>query len=287
VIIIIIVLSIATGYFFVFKPSGTKLTSNSTTLTSTSTTTTSTNARVSFAPVNPIVITNAENFLVGEYNKSIGLLPEFIGAQNYWLYSDNYLAIQAFRNGSSSNSTQEQLIEQNVSKTLHNYMSKVPGAVNQYMVLTQAGFDFNASKDYFGMFTSEGKNISITLNNQTGALNPANYGDIAFLEAIYYHEIGNNGQATSLFNRGASMYDGIGIKDSVFKGQYQTFKLALYLYAGKLLNQNVPSSAQVNLLKMQGSNGGFYTGYDSNLSTSGTLENTETTSLSILALASL
>ncbi len=162
-------------------------------------------------------------------------------------------------------------------------MSRIPNAENQYRVLTMPVFYFNASKN-FVVATSQGRDISITLNNQSGSLSPNNYSDIAFLEAIYYNEIGNHDEAISLFKTGANMYDGTGIVDSVFAGKYQTFKLALYHYAGKLLNQNVPSSVQTNLLKMQGSNGGFYSGYSSNFSTDGTLENTETTSLSILAL---
>lgn len=230
-------------------------------------------------------ITNGENFLVGQYNKSIGLLAEYSGAQNYWLYSDNYLAIQAFKNGTSFNATNQLQIEQNVSQTLQRYMNAIPDAKNQYMALTQDNFVFNASQNYV-VAVVDGKDIRITLDNGTGGLAPTTYADIAFLEAIYYHDIGNNNQAISAFNDGANAYDGIGIKDSPFTGQYQTYKLALYEYAAHILGQSLPSSVQTNLLKMQGSDGGFYTGYTSTFSTDGTFENTETTSLAILALAS-
>ncbi len=295
-IVIVVVLGGLGGFYFLGPktlgpPAPSVTTRCSTTSTISIPITTSSSSNSSTRAIQPPEVTNAENFLVNEYNKSIGLLPESISngsdAPDFWLYSDNYLVIQAFRNGTTSNPTQEELIAQNVSRTLRNYMSEIPKAENQYMVLTQPVFYFNDSKDYHGYFTAEGKNISITLNNHPGTLNPDNFGDIAFLEAISYHDIGNSTKAVQLFQIGASMYDGIGIKDSVWQGQghqYQTFKLALYIYVGKLLGQSVPSSAYTNLLRMQGTDGGFYSGYSSSFSTGTTLENTETTSLAILAL---
>jgi hypothetical protein len=47
----------------------------------------------------------------------------------------------------------------------------------------------------------------------------------------------------------------------------------------------LPSDLEDNLEKLQAPDGGFHTGYDSDLSTNGTTTNTETTSLAILALS--
>ena len=80
------------------------------------------------------------------------------------------------------------------------------------------------------------------------------------------------------------------MNDSVFQtgkqaGQYQTYKLALYIYASKVLGYPVNQSAEEDMLRMQNTtSGGFYTGYDSNFSNNGTNTNVETTSLAILAL---
>lgn len=85
------------------------------------------------------------------------------------------------------------------------------------------------------------------------------------------------------------MFDGTGMNDSVFQagnqaGQYQTYKLALYIYASKVLGYPVNETTEADMLKMQGASGGFPTGYDSNFSNDGTNTNVETTSLAILAL---
>ena len=66
--------------------------------------------------------------------------------------------------------------------------------------------------------------------------------------------------------------------------QYQTFKLALFIYAGAFLKQPVNQTALATLLSMHAQRGVFYTGYDAQHSYSGTLTNTETTSLAILTL---
>ncbi len=88
------------------------------------------------------------------------------------------------------------------------------------------------------------------------------------------------------------MFDGYGIADEAYKdgsasehGTYQTYKIALYIYA--LQNSRIYDyGAEENLLRMQGPDGGFHTGYDRAGTYAGTLENAETTSIAILALNS-
>jgi hypothetical protein len=229
---------------------------------------------------------SAEGFLVSQYNGKIGLVSEHSGSSTNWLYSDNYLALLAFKRANSSDPSYQLLVEKNVSSTLQRYMSHIPNAKNQYMVLTRDVSYFNNSANY-RVASVDGSSINITLNNLPGKLNPHNYADIAFLEALYYKQAGNKREAIYLFKIGAKMYNGIGLNDSVYvmTHQYQTYKLALYLYVAKILGQGIPSSVKATLLSMQSqTTGGFYTGYNSSYSSSGTLENVETTSLAILAL---
>ncbi len=239
-----------------------------------------------------LAIVNAENFLVNQYNSSIGLLSEYPNSTTFWLYSDNYLALLAFHVGNSSDIAHQSSLMNNVSSTLARYMSKLPDAENQYMVLNSNVSYFDNSSNY-EVSATQGSTINLTLNNGTTPLDPNNYGDIAFLEALYYHRIGNNSEAASLFQIGTSMYNGIGINDTAFQQspsrlQYQTYKLALYLYTAAILGESYPSSLEATILEMQNStNGGFYTGYYSNYSTGDTTQNVETTSLCILALAAL
>ncbi|MGA2876077.1 MAG: hypothetical protein ABSE82_11140, partial [Nitrososphaerales archaeon] len=195
----------------------------------------------------------------------------------------NFLAAYVLQNVNPSNIT-ELKVAGNISHTLDNYMAGMPDPLNQYMILTAGVFAFYASSNY-DVTNIDGATIGITLNNGTTALSPNNYADIAFLEALYYNGLGQRGAAVSLFDIGASMYDGIGLKDVAFNGTYQTYKLALYIYAAKVLGENYASSAEVNLLDMKASNGGFYSGYNSNYSAAGTFTNVETTSLAVLALS--
>ncbi len=243
-------------------------------------------ARVSFADPQHSspsqILSGAENFLVNQYNRTIGLVAEYPHSNMYWLYSDNFLASYVLQKINTSNVTQLK-IAQNISRSLSRYLVAVPAPINQYMILNSSLFAFNTSKNY-DVANIDGGTIAVTLNNGTSELNPKNYADIAFLEALYYNEIGQEDSALSVFQTGATMYDGIGMKDVPFSGVYQTYKLALYIYAAKVLGQNYSSSAETTLLNMQGINGGFFTGYNASYSTVGTLTNVETTSLSILAM---
>jgi hypothetical protein len=229
------------------------------------------------------VISEAENFLVDQYNATIGLLPEYPGANTYWLYSDNFLANLALELTNPSNVTRAGIAE-NISLTVDRYSHKLPSAKNQYMALDSNLSAFNSSSNY-RLSTVDSANVEITLNNGTSSLSPLFYSDIAFLRAIHYQRIGYHFLALLMFRLGVDNYDGIGFKDLAFKGIYQTYKLALYIYAAKILGQNYPPEVESTLLNMQAKNGGFYTGYDAEYTNAGTLTNVETTSLTILALS--
>jgi len=86
------------------------------------------------------------------------------------------------------------------------------------------------------------------------------------------------------YEDGAKMFDGVGFRDLPYNQthQYQTYKLALFVYASVVLDQPINVTALSTLLRMQALSGGFYTGYDASYS-HGLLTNTETTSLAVLA----
>lgn len=239
----------------------------------------------------------AINYLVVNYNSTVGLIPEVPHGNTYWLYSDSFLALLAleqYNNQYPGNLTVTN-IAANIEGNLSKYIVEVPNVnlLNQYMVLNTSSKTlnpsiFNASNSYT-VTKDFGAIINITLNNGTGVLSSANYADISFLEAVYSNNIGQSNNANGNYTIGSQMFDGTGMNDSVFQtgnqaGQYQTYKLALYIYASKVLNYVLPQNVEADLLKMQGTSGGFYTGYDSSFSNNGTNTNTETTSLAILAL---
>jgi hypothetical protein len=89
------------------------------------------------------------------------------------------------------------------------------------------------------------------------------------------------------------MFDGRGLVDESYKdgsgsehGIYQTFKLALYLYALQATGTYY-YGAESNLFRSQGPDGGFHTGYDQTGTHAGTIENVETTSLVTIAISGI
>lgn len=227
-------------------------------------------------------IQSACNYVASNYNATVGLIGATSSIGPYFLYSDNYLATLVLpkdcNNPSLANDITVRMVLSQTSA------SKIP---NQYMVLTCL---LNYPPFQGSMNYSLSDNIWTTVNNQTGAPLNDSYADIAFLQAYYDAEcIHNVPAALVAFEKGAHEINGIGFNDTPFRvggsaGIYQTYKLALYVYTAGLLDQTVPLSALVNMMRMQASSGGFYTGYVANLSTDGTSTNTETTCLTIMAL---
>jgi hypothetical protein len=232
-------------------------------------------------------LSKAVNYLITNYNLSIGLIPEVPDGNVYWLLSDNLLAYPVLKYYDPNNSTLTSVAD-NISSTLSYYMNGYRlSPISQYNILVGNKPYFNNTISYD--IVTNGYTIKITLNNGTAILNPSQYADIAFLYALYTYRLGNMQEAINFFNIGASMYDGKGFNDLAFregeaKGVYQTYKLALYYLAGYILARQVPDSVTERIIELQAPNGGFFTGYYPN----GTIPNfvttnTETTSLIVYA----
>jgi len=237
-------------------------------------------------------VTKATAFLVSNYNSKVGLISERTNFPVYWLYSDNLLATLALRQVGPFDPYLIAVAD-NISATIQLYAPRLGSATNQYMVLSgswNGSCGFNSSRPYT-VAQSPSLQINVTLNNATGTLRDSDYADIAFLTAICSQYQGKSSDALTAFNLGASFFNGTGFADEQFTGngsshgQYQTYKLALYIYASRLLSLPVNQAALAILLKMQAPDGGFYSGYSPDLMHGNTASNTETTSLAILALS--
>ena len=169
-----------------------------------------------------------------------------------------------------------------------------PDIVNQYQILNQSTFSLpikNSSNCHFRELNDV--TINCTINNGTGTLSSQDYADIAFLEAIYYQNINETANAKDAYEKGVAMWNGTGFTDTAYNSSrgYDTFKLALYIYASKVLNCSFDVRAYNNLLACQinagvsdvANAGGFATYYTANNATNNQT-NTETTALAILAL---
>jgi hypothetical protein len=226
------------------------------------------------------VTRRATDYLAANYNPSIGMIPETQKGDTYFVYSDNFLA--AYVLGRSGNSTLR-AIAANMTSTDERYLATVPNPENQYQVISSSNGSFFASNDY--VLARVGSSvIETTLNNGTSPLSPSSYADVAFLEALYWHQV-HGGYVFNEFTLGVHLYDGRGFVDNASSGGvYQTYKLALYDYVGKVVGAALPRDLDADLAKLQAPDGGFYTGYASDFSPIGST-NTETTSLAILALS--
>jgi hypothetical protein len=231
-------------------------------------------------------LADAASYLVRNYDPTVGLIPETPGSCTFWLYSDNFLAATALlQYGHGQGNATLTRVAADTLTTEGKYYGDLHGAGNQYALLESPPCMVNTSHDYT-VFASRGLQIKATLNNGSGELSDSEYADVAFLEAVCLYDQGNATAAMTAYSTGSSMFDGVGFADLPYNqtGLYQTYKLALYIYASDTLNRPVNGSALATLLRMQAPDGGFYTGYDAGYSTSGTSTNTETTSLAVLAL---
>jgi hypothetical protein len=230
----------------------------------------------------------AMNYLAENYNSTLGLISDTPHGSSYYIYSSNFLASFALQAYGSGNKTLS-AIALNVSTSVQKYLRVVPNPANQYMVLTKCVGFFNTSKDFVVSRIAD-STVLTTQNNGSSPLGPSDYADIAFLKALYDQCSGQSQQANQDFQIAIKMYDGTGFVDSAFKsgteqGWYQTYKLALCIFVGEALGYRYPASVETNLLRMQSPSGGFYAHYSAGFSTGLSVTNTETTSLSILALA--
>lgn len=231
-------------------------------------------------------LAGAANYLVVNYNPTLGLIPETPGSNVYWLYSDNFLASLALSQYGESNTTIAKFAS-DLSVSLSNYLP-LGSTVNQYTTLELGTCEYDSAINDTVLVTGSAR-IETVDNNGSGTLSETQYADIAFLDAVCQYHNGNTQAAMAAYQEGAKMFNGIGLVDLPFNKtqQYQTYKLALFIFASVVLGQPVNNAALSTLLMMQAPDGGFYTGYNASYSHGTTLTNTETTSLALLAVESV
>ena len=118
-------------------------------------------------------------------------------------------------------------------------------AQNQYAVLNSTSAYFRCSANYMLGWSMGNQSIQVhgpvllmtTANDQSPACASQNYADLLFLQALYYHRIGNSTAASSFYQLGVKDFDGIGFADVAYSDSsstsyhlYQTYKVALYVY---------------------------------------------------------
>jgi hypothetical protein len=131
-------------------------------------------------------------------------------------------------------------------------------------------------------------------HNAPGIFPDCTYADVTVYTALELKLEGNTTGVQHEMDCLAIMFDGRGMVDEPYKdgsgsehGIYQTYKLALYLYALVKISGTYNHGVEENLFRSQGPDGGFHTGYDPIGTYAGTQENAETTSIVMIAFSTL
>ncbi len=219
-------------------------------------------------------------FLDARYNPAIGLLNEspVVAPNRYWLTNDNALAAYVFaRLGKPAMSGTLRASMRRYGYDSNGFIDVAwgvpvawPPSVERQVMLLKSGTD---------EIWQEFHDTDIRF------LDWREYANLGFLGALNEHSQGRTAQAHEVFAATLSQFNGIGFRDKAYRTHYETYKLALALYAGATIHAPIPSGDELltALLGMQGADGGFVTLYR-DLQTPEGDANTETTSLALLAL---
>jgi hypothetical protein len=245
-------------------------------------------------------------FLENLYNSTLGLVESYPQSHVYYVASDNLLASSALQDCSYE---QAKLIGQNITRTIslccgngddlmHESLlgTNIPLPMHNATILTIA----NSTTDklfHSTTATDAGGNYTVLWerHNGPGILPDCKYGDVTVYMALQLNRDQNATGTQHEMDCLNKMYDGRGIADEAYNsttssehGVYQTYKLALYLYALYNISHTYNFTTIDTLLFTQGPGNGFHTGY---LATGRydnmTYENTETTSIAMITLTSL
>jgi hypothetical protein len=232
---------------------------------------------------------NAVLYLKSHFNQTIGLIYEsedtsiipvgnytYSHSQIYFIYSDNLLAEWALK-------PYEPQISDKINNTILSY--NVPNP-DFYEVLfgikipnqMQAGVQLPVEQSPSYVVLAEFHNSSTTLNSELN-------GDTLIYQSLNSYLSGNKTSANQYFYKAYDMWDGKGVYDDATQTNhaYSNYKLALLLFASKVLNLTISdyNAIENKLWSMQQINGGITSLAELNGNPIGSA-NTETTSISLL-----
>lgn len=219
-------------------------------------------------------------YLKFQYHPDIGLISEAPAAAPniYWLTNDNALTAYTF------SQLGETELSHNLIESISNYGRNTNGMIE---VIWGMEIDFPPNvpepilvkKIDQAEIWQEAHKIGPRFNDWF------EYTNLALLGAINEENKGNHQTSLEIYSETLQLFDGVGFKDKAFNAMYETYKLALALYVGCLLDAQNPFTEQMSttLMILQNSDGGFFTHYtESNFPAGDT--NTETTAIALLAL---
>jgi len=247
-------------------------------------------------------IEKAVDFLINsQFNQNLNLCREapVYAPNTYWLVSDNLWAWKALKMANASgisNAVKAGAVAEKIRTKLvslaNNYslpkdadglpISNAHEVVLGNTVLPPYRSETNCTlyrNDYI---------LNTTVRNGTIISNWSQYADFLVCAALSYHQQNNGSVAIDYFELAKTMWDEKGINDKATKDvqRYATYKLALLLYASKILERELVFESELinRIWSLQNeTNGGIVTDYFADGTPCGDA-NTETTSIVIIAM---
>jgi hypothetical protein len=210
-------------------------------------------------------------------------LPEYRGANIYWLYHDNYLAAKVLNDAHPE-------IAKKITDAIRSHGITQSGKIEIIFGEAKQPLPFRRYK--LVEVKQVGDKVLKTEIVESERLDGWQaYADLLLLAAIALAEA-EPAKAKNHFDTALAMWDGHGLNDQATKApgkpKYATYKLALALIAAAKLKTtpSIQNELVQKLLAQQADDGGWITDYNANGRRLG-LANVETTSLAILGLTEI
>jgi len=224
-------------------------------------------------------------FLRTLYNSTLGLVRETSDSTRYHIASDNLLAQKALRPCDTSMAT-------SIETSIGQYCGNCYNGMHEAFLGREITLPIHTA-NVMTIANTTTHTILWEVHNGTSTLSPFDYADVAVYTALERIRRGNQTGTSEMIENVNALFNGQGLVDEPYQngppgelGIYQTYKLALYIHLQSKQYGVYPGLVE-RLLRMQGPEGGFHTGYEKRETYAGTDMNAETTSMAIIVLDQL
>jgi hypothetical protein len=215
-------------------------------------------------------------FLEMLFDPELELLPEYRGAEVYWLFHDNYLAAKVLAD------TNQRLADK-IKAAIQGFAVDHSGKIEILFGEARQPLPFR-QYELTEVRRVKSKIVKTEIVKDTILKGWEDYADLLFMAAMAETD---PQKARGRMDEGLRMWDGTGFNDRATETlrRYAAYKLALSLIAATRLKVTPDQRAVIlgQLLSQQNKDGGWITDYDAERKPVG-LANVETTCLAILAL---